>query len=256
MIFTRPVKLVEEEVSIRPALIVPWWEIMTVAVPMLGIGITMGTLYGLTHPAGSFYLLISDHFFLFNGAFQSFMLAGFLLFLHWRGWKPDDLRIRIGWGATLRGFELLVFSYGGFLAIAEFSHFMIWVMGPTPYEFLARLFFPAHMPIPRDGFHIAWITIVLGTLLNAYYEELVYMGYGFNLWAAKYGARTAVLFSILARLAIHIYQGTEHILPIAVWAVIFGLFYRYHRKVWPLIVAHAMIDLISFGQLKLWYGAH
>ena len=256
MIFSRPAKLIEADVSIRPALIVPWWEIMAVAVPMLGIGIAMGTIYGLTHPAGSFFLLFSDRFFLFNGAYESFMLACFLLFLRWRGWKPEDLRVRVGWIATLRGLELLVFTYGGFFAIAEFSRFMIWTMGPTPYAFLARLFVPAHITIPPDGFHIAWLTIILGTILNATYEELIYMGYGFNLWAAKYGPRTAVLFSILARLAVHTYQGTEHILPIAVWAILFSLWYRYHRKVWPLIVAHAMIDLISFGQLKFFYGAH
>ena len=31
--------------------------------------------------------------------------------------------------------------------------------------------------------------------------------------------------------------------------------YRYHRTVWPLIVAHALIDLLSIGQLKFFYGA-
>jgi len=256
MISYRVKKPVEAEVSIRPELIVPWWEIMAVAIPMLGVGIVVSAYYGLTHPSGSFYLLISDRFFLFNGAFQSFMLAGFFLFLHGRGWKPNDFRVRIGWIASLRGLELLVFTYGGFLAVAEFSRFMIWAMGPTPYAFLAQLFIPAHMAIPADGFHLAWITLICGTLLNAFYEELVYMGYGFNLWAAKYGLRTAVLFSILARLSVHTYQGIEHILPIAVWATIFGVWYRYHRKVWHLIMAHLMIDLISIGQLKYFYPVH
>ena len=255
MILWRVKKPLEADVSIRPELIVPWWEIMAVAIPMLGVGIAVSAYYGLTHPSGSFYLLISDRFFIFNGAFQSFMLAAFLLFLHWRGWKPDDLRIRIGWIASLRGLELLVFTYGGFIAVAEFSRFMIWAMGPTPYAFLARLFVPAHIAIPPDGFHLAWITLIAGTFLNAFYEELVYMGYGFNLWAAKYGPRTAVLFSILARLSVHTYQGIEHILPITVWAVIFGVWYRYHRKVWHLIMAHMMIDLISFSQLKILHGA-
>jgi membrane protease YdiL (CAAX protease family) len=256
MIISRVEKPHEPDVAIRPELIVPWWEIMAVAVPMLGIGIAVSAYYGLTHPAGSFYLLISDRFFLFNGAFQSAMLAAFFLFLAWRGWRPSDLRVKIGWIASLRGLELLVFSYGGFLAVAWFSRFMLWVMGPTPYAFLAHLFIPAHLAIPRDGFHLAWATLIAGTVLNAFYEELVYMGYGFNLWAAKYGPRTAVLFSILARLAIHTYQGTEHLLPIAVWAVIFGVWYRYHRNVWHLIVAHMMIDLVSFGQLKVMHGAH
>jgi membrane protease YdiL (CAAX protease family) len=256
MMFYRTTKPIEAEVSIRPALIVPWWEIMMVAVPMLGVGIVVSAFYGLTHPAGSFYLLISDRFFLLNGGFQSFMLAGFLFFLRKRGWKPEDLRVRMGWITSLRGLELLVFTYGGFLAVTEFSRLMIWMMGPTPYVFLAHLFVPAHLAIPKGGFHLSWITLIVFTMLNAFYEELVYMGYGFNLWAAKYGPRTAVLFSILARLSVHTYQGSEHILPIGVWAVIFGVWYRYHRAVWPLILAHAMIDLISIGLLKVMYGAH
>ena len=255
MIITRATKPADADSWIRPELIVPWWEIMAVAIPMMGVGIVVSTFYTMTHPAGSFYLLISDRFFLFNGAFQSAMLAGFLLFLHRRGWRPDDLRVRIGAIASLSALELLVFTYGGFLAVAEFSRFMIWVMGPTPYVFLAQLFVPTHRAIPPDGYHLAWATLIAGTLLNAFYEELVYMGYGFNLWAAKYGARTAVLFSILARLAVHIYQGAEHILPIAVWAVIFGVWYRYHRKVWHLILAHALLDVISFGLLKIYHPA-
>ncbi len=256
MLFWRTTKPVEDEVSVRPALVVPWWEIMGVSIVMLGFGIMFGAYLELTHPPGSFYLLISDHFFLLNGAFESAMLAAFLYFLHRRGWRPDDFRIQLGWITSLRGMELLVFTYGGLLAIAEVSRFMIWLLHPTPYGFLAQLFVPEHMKIPNDGFHMSWAIIFAATVVNAFYEELVYMGYGFNLWAAKYGPRTAVLFSVLARLAVHIYQGTEHVLPIATWAVIFGVWYRYHRSVWPLILAHLMVDLISFGQLKILYGAH
>ena len=79
-----------------------------------------------------------------------------------------------------------------------------------------------HRVFPPSGIHLAWITLLVGTVINAFYEEIIYMGYGFNLWAAKYGPRTAVLFSILARLSVHTYQGTEHLLPIGMWAVIFA----------------------------------
>jgi membrane protease YdiL (CAAX protease family) len=255
MIFTRADSEAEAAKSLRTELIVPWWEVLGVSLIMLGCGILFSAYFGLTHASGSFYLLFSDHVFLLNGAFESAMLACFLYFLHRRGWKPSDFRIRLGWITTVQGLELLVFTYGGFWLVSIFSRFMLWAMGPTPYAFLAALFVPEHIPIPKGGFHLHWSILVVAMVLNAYYEEIVYMGYGFNQWAAKYGARTAVLFSVLARLAIHTYQGTEHLLPIGVWAVIFGVWYRYRRKLWPLILAHALVDLVSFGELKALYGA-
>ncbi len=249
MIIFRVQKPIESDVATRPELIVPWWEIMLVAVPMLGIGIALSAYFALNYPPGSFYLLISDHFLTLDIAFKSAILAAFLLYLRLRGWRAADLRIRPGWIATARGLELLLFTYGAFWAVAEFSRFMINLMGPTPYAFLAELFIPEHRITPPNGIHLAVITMLVGVILNAFYEEIVYMGYGFNLWAAKYGPRTAVLFSILARLAIHTYQGTEHLLYIGVWAILYGVWYRYHRNLWQLIFAHSMIDLITFSLL-------
>jgi hypothetical protein len=78
MIIKRIPKPIEADVSTRPELVVPWWEIMFMAIPMLGFGIVLSAYFDLTHPTGSFYLLISDRFFLLNGAFQSAMLAAFL----------------------------------------------------------------------------------------------------------------------------------------------------------------------------------
>ena len=256
MIFSSANKPGAEDDLIRPELIVPWWNILTITVAMLGTGAIFGAWYGFTHPPGAFYLLISDRFFLINGIFQSTALAAFLIFLHRRGWKSDDFRVRIGWITTLLGLELLVFTYGGFLAIAEISHFVVWILSPTPDGWVANIFVPRHVPIPRDGFHLSWVVLIIFTVLNAFFEELVYMGYGFNLWAAKYGPRMAVWFTVTARLLVHMYQGSEHLLPIAVWALIFGVWYRYHRQVWPLIVAHLMVDLLSVGLLKVMYGAH
>lgn len=255
MIISRVAKPVESEVSIRPELIVPWWEVLGVSLVMLGVGIVVSAVYGLTHPSGSFYLLFSDRLLLFNTGFQAAMLAGFLFYLRLRGWRPADLRIHPGWVATARALEVLILTYIGFWAVAEISQLVIALLKPAPYGFLAYLFVPSKVPVPTGGFQVHWFSIIIACVVNAYFEELVYMGYGFNLWAAKYGARTAVLFSILGRLSVHTYQGSGHILPIAVWAVLFGVWYRYHRNVWQLIFAHAMLDLFTFGKLKIYYGA-
>jgi membrane protease YdiL (CAAX protease family) len=256
MIFKYANNPVADDTPIRPALMVPAWIILGVAGAMLGWGAAFGAWYGMTHPPGAFYLLFTDRVFLINGVFQSSALAAFLFYLHRQGWKPADFRIRMGILTTLSGLGLLAVTYGGLYALAQFSQLVIRLLAPTPDGWIASLFLSRHVPIPEGSIHITWIVLIVFMALNAFYEEIVYMGYGFNLWAAKYGPRTAVLLSILARLVVHTYQGTEHILPIALWAVIFGLWYRYHRAVWPLILAHTMIDLISMGLLKIMYGSH
>ena len=251
-----PKPLVEPDTELRPALIVSWQEIVLVMAVMLGPGALFGAYYGLSHPPGAFYLLFNNRFFLINGSYQSAVLAGFLFYLHRRGWKPADFRIRIGFTSSLRGLELLLFTYFGFFVLTEITRVVLWATESTSFSWVANLFVPHHVPLPPGGVHLSWLVLIVFTVVNAFYEELVYLGYGFNLWAAKYGSRAAFLLSVLARLAVHSYQGTEHVLPIAVWAVIFGVWYRYHRKVWPLILAHLMIDLISFSLLKETAGSH
>jgi membrane protease YdiL (CAAX protease family) len=103
--------------------------------------------------------------------------------------------------------------------------------------------------------HLSWVTIVVFTVLNAFYEELVYMGYFFNQCAAKRNPEMAVVATVLLRLAVHTYQGTEHVLQIGVWSVVFGLWYRWGGKLWPLILAHIGIDVLSLGALKILCGA-
>jgi membrane protease YdiL (CAAX protease family) len=218
-----------DDLLIHKELMVPAWVILGVAGAMLGWGAAFGAWFGLTHPPGSFYLLFSDHFFLINDVFQCTALAAFLFYLHRSGWKPADLRIRLGWWTTLSGIGLLICTRLGFYALAILSLFVVWLLAPTPDGWIASLFIPRHISIPNGGVQMSWAILIVSTVVNAFYEEIVYMGYGFNLWAAKYGARTAVWLSILARLVVHTYQGTEHLLPIALWAVIFGLWYRYHR---------------------------
>ena len=113
------------------------------------------------------------------------------------------------------------------------------------------------MAIPPDGIHLAWITL-FGR--HGYSTPFTRKS---STWATasisgprSTGRARPVLFSILARLSVHTYQGTEH--PAAhrgPGAILFGVWYRYHRNLWQLIFAHLMIDLLSFSQLKLYLPA-
>lgn len=68
-------------------------------------------------------------------------------------------------------------------------------------------------------------------------------------------ARRRPFFTAFIRLIVHSYQGTEHILQIGFWSLLFGVWYRYQGKLWPLILAHFLIDLLSLSLFKIMFGA-
>ncbi len=240
---------------LRAELIAPWWKIIYVVGVMLGVGIILGAFYSARHESGSFYQRFSDYFFIKNAAFESGFLALFLFFLRYRGWKVSDFRIRIGWAASLSGVALFFLTT---LLVYLVNHSTLTLARDLQSTALGRwvsLFTPAHPDLLPKSVPLHWATIFGFTLLNAYYEELVYMGYVFNQWAAKYGPFKAVLFTSLIRLIVHSYQGTEQLLPIGLWSLLFGFWYRYNGKLWPLVLAHFLIDLLSLSLFKMIFGS-
>ena len=246
----------EKDPWLRSELIAPWWKIINIVAVMLGAGIILGAFYSTRHESGAFYQRFSDYFFIKNAAFESCFLAMFLVFLRQRGWKPADFRIRIGWWTGLSGIGLFLLTT---FCVYVVNHTTLTLARDLETTTLGRwvaLFVPTHPDITPGSIPLHWVTIIGFTLLNAFYEELVYMGYVFNQWAAKYGAEKALFFTAFIRLIVHTYQGTEHILPIGLWSLLFGVWYYYQRKLWPLILAHFLIDLLSLGLFKMIFGAH
>ncbi|HUB68217.1 MAG TPA: CPBP family glutamic-type intramembrane protease [Candidatus Methylacidiphilales bacterium] len=246
---------VEHRVWLPSHLIDSWRRIAVTVFLMLGHGVIFGLIYGLTHHSGDFFTaLLNDKALARNAVFESSLLGLFFLVLHQRKWTAANFRVRIGWSATMESIGLLGLTYGsllGFtlpLVLLDFS-----LLHSSLHPWIHSLL-PHTIPLIRGKVHLSWAVIIIGTVLNAFYEELVYMGYFFNQCAAKRGPWMAVAATILLRLAVHTYQGTEHILQIGIWSVVFGFWYRWSGKVWPLILAHAMIDLISLGALKVLFG--
>jgi membrane protease YdiL (CAAX protease family) len=61
----------------------------------------------------------------------------------------------------------------------------------------------------------------------------------------RYGMWTAVFISALIRMVLHTYQGAVGMACVFVIGVTFGLVYWKLRQLWPLIVAHILIDIIG-----------
>jgi uncharacterized protein len=54
-----------------------------------------------------------------------------------------------------------------------------------------------------------------------------------------------LLLSTALRVAVHTYQGVLSLLVILPWGIVFTVYYLRTRRLWPLILAHALQDAIA-----------
>ncbi|RMB61145.1 CPBP family intramembrane glutamic endopeptidase [Tessaracoccus antarcticus] len=96
----------------------------------------------------------------------------------------------------------------------------------------------------------AWWTIpvlVLRAVMNGILEEVVMLGYLFTRWRQSGGGVVAVLLgSALIRGGYHLYQGFGGFIGNAVMGVLFGWVYLKTKRVMPLVICHALLDIFAF----------
>ena len=86
--------------------------------------------------------------------------------------------------------------------------------------------------------------LLLG-LINPLWEEALETGY-FVQSLQCYGMWTAVLASAFFRAFLHAYHGIAALIIIFPIGLIFGFVYWKWRRLWPLYVAHVLLDLVAF----------
>jgi len=89
--------------------------------------------------------------------------------------------------------------------------------------------------------------LVLAAAGNGVIEEVVVVGYLLTrLDQLGWRVGTAVAASALLRGTYHLYQGFGAFLGNALMGVVFALFFLRTRRLWPLIVAHTVLDVVAF----------
>lgn len=97
--------------------------------------------------------------------------------------------------------------------------------------------------------------LVLAAAQNAILEEVVMIGYLFTRWSqAGWGRTNVIVVSALIRGSYHLYQGLGGFVGNVVMGLIFGWLYTRTRRVLPLIVAHTILDVVSFVGYELLAG--
>ncbi|GLE54776.1 abortive infection protein [Mycobacteroides chelonae] len=89
--------------------------------------------------------------------------------------------------------------------------------------------------------------LVLSAFANGWAEEVVVVAYlQTRLRQLGYGTAPAIAFSALLRGCYHLYQGVSAGIGNLVMGLVFGYVWQRTGRLWPLVVAHGVIDTVAF----------
>jgi membrane protease YdiL (CAAX protease family) len=170
-------------------------------------------------------------------AYEAVIGAGLLLYFRRRGWRLTDLTRPFTLGDLPRG--LLVWLLAIVLAPAAVAIGLTWALNmDVKTLFGTRILGELHLAL-----------MVLAVAINPFYEELIYFGFVPAAFPNASAGRIVVLSTAL-RVLIHTYQGVLTFLLILPMGLVFAAYYMRTRRLWPIILAHALQDAIGFSVLS------
>jgi membrane protease YdiL (CAAX protease family) len=105
----------------------------------------------------------------------------------------------------------------------------------------------AVVPSPLDTFWWTIPILVFSAIRSALSEELIVVGYLFTrLRELGWNAWTIIVSAALLRGSYHLYQGIGPFVGNALMGVVFGWCYLRWGRVMPLVIAHWVLDIVSF----------
>lgn len=153
-----------------------------------------------------------------------------ILLLRARGWTLEKL----GWRPTLRQ------TIGG----------MVLLMGSTIviggiYEMVRASTNIDPGAVTASSTKLTWPVLIALTLINPIYDEVFAAAYNVTATQGN-GAAFAIAFSAVVRLVCHLEHGPIASVTILPMAIIFAAVYWRWRLVWPLVVAHGVMDFVGY----------
>lgn len=162
------------------------------------------------------------------------LIAAFLVwFLRVRGWSLDKVGLRVDGRGTLWGVALLVACYALSILFQLGANFL-------PIDIHTVI---AEMP-KSDG-KLSMELVFVVSVVNGVFEELFVAGYAITALQQARGLWTAINVSTVVRVMYHLYQGPYAFLTIVPMGLLFGYVYARTRRLWPLVVAHVLIDIVG-----------
>ena len=99
------------------------------------------------------------------------------------------------------------------------------------------------------------IALVLAAFGNAFAEEMLVIGYLLTrLRQLELRENTALLAAAVLRGSYHLYQGFGGFVGNLIMGLVFGRLWQRTNRLWPLIIAHTLLDVVSFVGYALLKG--
>ena len=162
-------------------------------------------------------------------------VAPVIAYILWeRGWKWPDFSVQISPRGVLQGFALAIVAFAllkaGFLLTSSVA---------------TASMAPAAAAMPALPGLIAMGGMLMAAVVKAVFEEVLVCGYVVQSLRGRFGIALAVNASIAIRMSFHLYQGPGAFLSFALFGLIFTFFYIRTGRLWPLIVAHALLEAVN-----------
>ncbi|MFM9862201.1 MAG: CPBP family intramembrane glutamic endopeptidase [Micropepsaceae bacterium] len=153
------------------------------------------------------------------------------VFLYIRGWRLHDLGFQ--WPRLRDTGEALVLVAATYAASMTLWYTIGSAVG-TPLASSESIASDLATGLP---------TVLAFSFLNGFFEEVFVCAYVLSAWRGP-TMWNAISASAGIRMAYHLYQGPFNALTIGVLGLIFAWFYATRGRIWPLIIAHALLDFI------------
>jgi len=190
---------------------------------------TLGSVMSVFLPAGSAH--INEHHLRSLLVYELLVFSGLWLFLHTRGWCRQAIGLKISLRDTLLG--------AGFVVLVYIVYVALWL--------LLGGFFPELTEQSRKlvAPDIGLPTLIAISLVNPVFEEVFVCGYVITALKKSRSVMFAANVSIAIRLAYHLYQGALSLFSALPVGILFAWWYARSGRLWPLIVAHGVIDFLG-----------
>jgi membrane protease YdiL (CAAX protease family) len=166
---------------------------------------------------------------------EALLAVAWIPILRRRGWSPSSVSVPLEVADLARGAGVFVLSYLAY----SLAFTLVMLVFPTVPDVVRSM---------EVGGAPSWWVVAMVSLLNPVAEEFLYLGFITNLVRSD-GLQAALLAGLLARTAVHVYQGPVGLVSAIATGLVFGIYYLRSDRIWPVVVAHGILDFIALGRL-------